>query len=219
VKRRYVLRVRWITTVLVVFAFSNVGILGTAEAGAGKVVSPAGRVGELRIDESTPADIRRLAGPPVFAGRGATNAGFASFLPSYEVLGYSCSRRRSQRVGLDPGGARAAHIWCRTVYFVNPRTGKFAGFWTDSTQFRTDKGLRPGMREQVADRLEGAHSHVGALTGIDRRTRAATLLVENAGCKPGANPNVSPCLGGVVRALILEGRHPIGLLEDGIPNA
>jgi hypothetical protein len=74
------------------------------------------------------------------------------------------------------------------------------------------------MSEQNADQLEGAHPRVGALTGINVHTAAATLFIENAGCKPGSNPNASPCLGGVVRALILEGQHPVGLLEDGIPN-
>jgi hypothetical protein len=185
----------------------------------GTVLSPAGRVGVLRIDKSTAADIRRFAGKPAFSGSGATAANFAPFLPRYDALGYACSRRRSDRHGLDPGGARAARIWCRTVYFVNPKTGKFAGFWTDSREFRTKKGSRPGMRQAVADRMEGAHAYVRALTGIDLSTRVGTLFIENKGCKPGANLNSSPCLGGRVRNLILEGRRPIGLLEDGVPGA
>jgi hypothetical protein len=183
----------------------------------GGVVSPAGRVGGLRIDQSTPADIRRVAGVPAFAGRGRTNALFAGVLPWYEAIGYTCSRAR-ESLGFDPGGAHPTHTRCRTVYFVNPRTGKFAGFWTDATAFRTVEGSRPGMRQAVADRLEGAHAHVGALIGISHSTSTATLFVENAGCKPVANPNTSPCLGGVVRDLIVEGKHPVGLLEDGIAN-
>src|SRR2546429_906935 len=74
------------------------------------------------------------------------------------------------------------------------------------------------MPEDPADRLEGAHPHVEALTGIYRAKRTASLFVENAGCKPGPNLNASPCLGGRVRSLILEGRrHPVGLLEDAFP--
>lgn len=125
---------------------------------------------------------------------GTTNALFADILPSYEALGYGCSRERSRGLGFDPGGAHATHMWCRTVYFVNPKTGKFAGFWTDSTGFRTVKGSRPGMRQKEADRLEGAHPYVHALTGIDRHTPTASLFIENVGCKPGANLNASPCL-------------------------
>jgi hypothetical protein len=120
-------------------------------------VSPTGRVGGLRMDKSTPADIRRFAGAPAFSGRGATSANFSDLVPRYTALGYACSR---QQAGFDPGGARPAHLSCRTVYFVNPKTGKLAGFWTNSAAFRTNKGSRPGMRQGVADRLEGAHPYV-----------------------------------------------------------
>jgi hypothetical protein len=184
-------------------------------AGADGVLSPDGRIGELRIDRSGPADIRRFAGHPAMAGRGRTNATFASFVPWYEAFGYRCSRR-PHSLGFDPGGARPWHVHCQTVYFVNPRTGRLADFWTDSTAFRTDRGSRARIHQAVADRLERAHAHVGALTGISRRTKAATLFVENAGCKSVGNPNTSPCLGGLVSDLIVEGHHPVGLLEDGL---
>jgi hypothetical protein len=205
---------------VVVVGYSSAAVLGAAAGGGhplggAGVVSPAGRIGELRIDRSGPADIRRFAGHPAVAGRGRTNALFASFVPWYEAFGYRCSRR-SQSLGFDPGGARPWHVRCQTVYFVNPRTGRLADFWTDSTAFRTDRGSRARIRQARADRLEGAHAHVGALTGISRRTKAATLFVENAGCKPVGNPNTSPCLGGLVSDLIVEGHHPVGLLEDGL---
>jgi hypothetical protein len=194
----------------VVLALSGAGALALAAAGcghsrAGTVVSASGRVGKLRIDRSTAADVRRLAGAPAFRGKGAPAMSGGSIVPSYQALGYACSRR-------------SQYIRCGTVYFVDARTGRLAGFWTDSPGFRTDRGSRPGMREDVADRLEGAHSHVEALTGIYRATRVASLFVENAGCKPGPNLNASPCLGGRVRSLILEGRRdPVGLLEDAFP--
>ena len=216
--------VRWVGILLVVLAVAGAGGVGMGEAagshplGGGGVVPSTGRVGGLQIDKSTPADIRRVAGAPAFAGRGKTNAVFAGFLASYEAFGYFCSRSTSRSLGFDPGGAAPTHMRCQTVYFVNPTTGKFAGFWTDSTAFRTDKGSRPGTRQAAADRLEGAHAHVGALTGISRNTRTVTLFIENIGCKPVGNPNTSPCLGGVVRDLIVEGKHPVGLLEDGITN-
>jgi hypothetical protein len=73
------------------------------------------------------------------------------------------------------------------------------------------------MHQALVDKLERAHPHIHALTGIYHKTRTAILFIENAGCKPGANLNASPCVGGHVRSLILEGRHPVGLLEDGIP--
>jgi hypothetical protein len=182
----------------------------------GTVVSTRGRIGRLRLDVSTAADIRSALGTPPFAGTGSPSRGFGR---PYRALGYECSRRRSATFALDPGGARPAHRWCRTVYFLAASTGRLAGFWTDSPAIQTEAGTRPGIDQVLADQLEGAHPHVEALTGISQRTRATSLFIENVGCTPGPNLNSSPCLGGRVRALILEGQHPVGLLEDAIPNA
>jgi hypothetical protein len=171
------------------------------------VVSPAGRIGKLLVDSSTAADVRRVAGVPSFAGE---TQGFP-----YHALGYACQSRGD---GFDLGGDRSSRTWCQTIYFVDRRTRKLAGFWTDSPAFRTDKGARPGMSEAAADRLEGGHSHVGVLTGIKRRTRSATLFVEN-GCKQSdLSIETGRCRGGRVRDLILEGRHAVGLLAAGYPG-
>jgi hypothetical protein len=178
-------------------------------------VSPAGSIASLRIGRSTIRGIRGQIGTPDYVGRGQASANLGL---TYQAVAYACSRRAGG-TGLDPGGARPSHRRCRTVFFLDAKTGKLAGFWTDSRQFQTSKGIEPGMRQDVADRLQGNHPHVGALTGIDVPTRSATLFIENSGCKPGRNLDTSPCLGGRVRALIVEGRHPVGLLEDAIPNA
>jgi hypothetical protein len=171
------------------------------------VVSPAGRIGKLRVDWSTAADVRRAAGAPSFAG------GAQGYSP-YRALGYSCQRQNEHGEGFDLGGRR-----CRTIYFVDRQTHRLAGFWTDSLAFRTDKGARPGMREAAADRLEGVHPRARVMTGIKRRTPSATLFVENSGCKQSElSLNGDPCRGGRVRDLILEGRHPVGLLAAGYPS-
>src|SRR5690348_15417310 len=78
------------------------------------VVSAVGRIGKLRVGLSTAADIRRAAGAPSFAGE-------AEGYSPYHALGYSCQRRGP---GFDLGGDR-----CRTVYFVDRRTHRLAGFW------------------------------------------------------------------------------------------
>ena len=122
---------------------------------------------------------------------------------------------------MNPGGTRTTHVPCRTVYFVNLATDRFAGFWTDSPAFRTIRGSRPGMLQRTADRLEHRHAHAQALTGIGLSTRTAHLFIENIGCKrsmPDGDPERTPCVGGRVRSLILEGRHPVGLLEDAFPS-
>jgi hypothetical protein len=185
------------------------------------VVSAIGRIGPLRVDRSTSADISRYVGAPTFTGKGTPAANFRPFAPSFVALGYQCSRRWVDTRGINPGGVRATHVWCRTVYFLSARTGKLAGFWTDSPTFRTPNGSRPGMRQATADRLERSHAYAHALTGISLSGRDANLFIENAGCKlatPGGDPQRTPCLGGYVRSLIIEGRHPAGLLEDAFPN-
>lgn len=196
------------------------GSVGAATQPAG-VVSAVGRVGPLRIDRSTSTDVRRYVGVPMFVGKGTPSANFRAFAPSFVALGYQCSRRWADTRGINPGGARATHVWCRTVYFLSATTGMLAGFWTDSPRFRTQRGSRPEMRQATADHLERAHAHGGALTGISLSEHVRHLVIENIGCKrsaPGGDPQRTPCLGGHVRSLIVEGLHPVGLLEDGFPN-
>ena len=107
------------------------------------------------------------------------------------------------------------------MYFVSVKTHKFASFWTDSPTFRTVNGSHPGMAQRLADRLEGRHAFAHALTGISYRTRSADLFIENIGCrstKAGGDPERTPCLGGRVRSLIVEGHHRVGLLSDAFPS-
>ena len=185
-------------------------------ARAGNTVSASGSVGALHVDRSRPAEIRRLAGPPSFQGRGRTALG-----PAFEALGYSCSRRWADTKGINPGGTLPTHAWCRTVYFVSLSTHRLASFWTDSRSFRTVNGSHPGMPQRIADGLERQHAYVHALTGISYSTRSVDLFIENIGCKsatPGGDPERTPCLGGHVRSLIVEGRHPVGLLRDVFPS-
>jgi hypothetical protein len=179
-------------------------------------VSATGSVGALKVDRSRPAEIRRLAGRPSFQGQGRTALG-----PAFEALGYGCSRRWADTKGINPGGRRLTHVWCRTVYFVSLGTHTLASFWTDSPTFRTVNGSHPGMPQRIADRLERQHAYVHALTGIGYSAPSADLFIESIGCKsarPGGDPERTPCLGGHVRSLIVEGHHPVGLLRDLFPS-
>jgi hypothetical protein len=202
--------------VLTMSIASAAGGASAPSARAGNTVSASGSVGALHVDRSRPAEIRRLAGPPSFEGRGRTALG-----PAFEALGYGCSRRRADTKGINPGGTRPTHVWCRTVYFVSLSTHRLASFWTDSPSFPTVNGSHPGMPQRIADGLERHHAYVHALTGISYRTRSADLFIENIGCKsarPGGDPERTPCLGGHVRSLIVEGRHPVGLIRDVFPS-
>lgn len=210
----------WVLGGVVALTISACGVGGSATGASTNtdsgVVTATGFVGALRVDRSTASDIRRLAGPPSFAGTGRTTLG-----PAFEAFGYSCSRRWVKTQGINPGGERRTHVWCRTVYFVRLTTRKLASFWTDARSFETANGSRPGMRQRTVDRLEHRHAYAHALTGISGTTRTASLFIENIGCRPanpGGDPERTPCLGGRVRSLIVEGHHPVGLLGDAFPS-
>ena len=148
-------------------------------ARAGNTVLASGSVGALHVDRSRPAEIRRLAGPPSFQGRGRTALG-----PAFEALGYGCSRRWADTKGINPGGTRPTRVWCRTVYFVSLSTHRLASFWTDSPSFRTVNGLHPGMPQRIADGLERHHAYVHALTGISYSTRSDDLFSRTSAASP-----------------------------------
>lgn len=143
-------------------------------------VSASGYIGPLRLDRSSVVDIRRFAGTPDFDGVGSFAPAFAGSPVPYLALGYGCSPTRASG-GRDPGGYRAAHLYCQTVYYLNPRTHALAAFWTDSPSFRTSAGTRPGMNDQTAARLERSQVEIGALPGNDLSTAAASLDLETAG--------------------------------------
>src|SRR6266511_1021446 len=188
----------------------------SAPSGVGNTVSATGSVGALHVDRSGAAEICRFAGRPSFQGRGRTPLG-----PAFDALGYGCLRHWADTKGINPGGTRLTHVRCRTVYFVSLSTHRLASFWTNSPAFRTVNGSHPGMTQRIADGLERQHAYVHALTGISYRTRSSDLFIENIGCKfarPGGDPERTPCLGGHVRSLIIEGHHPVGLLRDVFPS-
>lgn len=176
-------------------------------------VSASGYIGPLRLDRSSAADIRRFAGKPDFDGVGSFESALADRPVTYLALGYGCSPTRAS-ADRDPGGYRAAHLYCQTVYYLNPRTHALEGFWTDSPTFRTSAGTRPGMNEQTAARLERSQVEIGALPGNDLSTAAASLDLETTCTKwMATTPTASPsCQRGRVTALVLGSRdYGLGL--------
>lgn len=101
------------------------------------IVHPDGRVGPLRVDVSTDADVRKAEGRPdkieriVWPGiRGHT-------------LVYRCGRK------------------CETSYSINDKTGKLSDYWTTSPGFETEHGSAVGMSAVRAARLEHRRPHPG----------------------------------------------------------
>ena len=168
-----------------------------AHGGSG-LVTAGGRVGSLRIDASTRSDVVAFAGTP-----DVTVSGVSSWpgTPRYHALAYGCSRTNKE--SLD----RLAHWSCQTVYYVNVQTARLAAFYTASPGFRTAKGVRPGMAQNAADRLEH-QTPQGPWFAIGEGTRTSPDLIMPSSC----GRVVSGRCAGKVMAIMLESRHhPIGL--------
>ena len=131
------------------------GAARVARGGAG-LVSASGAVGPLRIDRSTPVQIQDFAGPAEYIGAGRFRPLIHEFAP-FIALGYGCEHVRSGGIPTmafdrKTGAPGDSHVACRTVYFVNQRTRRFAGFSTISRRFHTAAGVRPGTSLAEAKR-------------------------------------------------------------------
>jgi hypothetical protein len=93
-------------------------------------VHPDGRIGPLKIDVSTDADIRKFAGKPYKVEREVWPGIRA------HTLIYLCGRK------------------CETAYSINDKTGRLSDYWTKSRRFQTDHGSYVGMSASRAARLE-----------------------------------------------------------------
>jgi hypothetical protein len=156
------------------------------------------RIGSLRIDVSTRAAIVAFAGTP-----DVTVTGKSSWqgVPRFHALAYGCSRTSA------PGLDRLGHWSCRTVYYVNSRTARLVAFFTESPGFRTADGIRPGMAQNAADRLEHEIPQ-GPWFAIGEASPAANLVLPSS-----CHRVVSGRCSGKVEAFMLESNHhSIGLL-------
>jgi hypothetical protein len=176
-------------------------------------VSAAGAVGPLRIDGSTPAQIEAFAGPAEYTGAGRFRPLIHEFAP-FVAFGYGCHRVRlggipTMSVDKSSGAPGDSHVDCRTVYWVNRRTGRLAGFSTSSRRFHTPAGVRPGTSLAEAKRREHRPRLMDSPSALNVETANADLLIyativvpEHGGWR----------VGNTVAFLALESkRHLIGL--------
>ena len=186
--------------------------LQAAHGGAG-LVTQAGVVGPLRLDTSGIRAVTRFAGTPDADVIGTFEAPAGYGTPTFRALGYDCSRNTHH--GGDPGAYRRAHVYCRTIYYINPHTDKLAAFWTLSPHFHTSAGTHPGMPQQQADRREHQWATGSARPAITKTSNVATLVLINAGGRITITSPNDPYrwVGGTVAGIGLESRHhPVGLL-------
>ncbi len=104
---------------------------GCASGSSSWEVHPDGRIGPLKIDVSTEAQIRDFAGKPYKVERERWPG------KNGRTLYYRCGPK------------------CETAYSINDKTGKLSDYWTKSPRFRTERAARVGMSGAQAARLEG----------------------------------------------------------------
>ena len=183
----------------------------TPRGGAG-VVSERGFVGPLRIDRSTPVQVQRFAGPAEYIGAGRFRPAIREFAP-FIALGYGCRHAHygipTMRVEKDGVTAGSSHVDCRTVYWINQRTGLLAGFSTNSQRFRTPRGVHPGTSLVEAKRREHRPTLMDSPSALSVRTADAELLIYATIVTP---KHGGWRVGKRIAALALESRrHMIGL--------
>jgi len=180
--------------------------------GAG-LVSASGIVGRLRIDRSTPVQIQAFAGPADYIGAGRFRPLIREFAP-FIAFGYGCEHVRSggiptMSVDRRSGAPGDSHVTCRSIYWVNQRTGRFAGFSTDSRRFHTGAGVRPGMGLAEAKRRQHRPTLMESPSALNVTGAHAVLLIYATIVVP---KNGDWHVGKRVASLALESRrHQLGL--------
>jgi hypothetical protein len=116
-----------------------------AWAASSPVVRVDGRIGPFRIDQTTEAQLRALAGKP---NRVENVFSPLRKAPVGRTLYYRCGRA------------------CQTAYSFNNSTGKLSDFQSGSVHFVSEHGSRVGMRAAEAARREGRRLVPGCGDGL-----------------------------------------------------
>jgi hypothetical protein len=158
-------------------------------------VSVAGRVGPLRVDVSRRSAVVAFAGRP-----DAEQVGRSGDSERYDALGYDCgSNAGPQGIPLVKRRPR-----CRTVFFVEARTGIFGLFYTADPRYREAHGVRVGMPQRTAERLLGRRLHGGCGENIFLQSPRALLTVSFTGHTVDSKGQL---VRGHVAELVLHGLH------------
>jgi hypothetical protein len=162
------------------------------------VLSADGKIGSLQMGKSDARAIVAFAGRPD-AERSGTEFDSARF----RALGYECERKN-----FDHAWPLLEHgPYCRTVFWVNTRTGRLGDFYTTSTRYVESHGVRLGTRSAVAER----RLHQRLYLGCEENIELGSLAIAFAGGAPGAKRHVT---GAHVYAFALHGgRSDVGIFD------
>jgi hypothetical protein len=186
--------------IAVMVVLASAGYAVAASADQTIRVTAGGRIGTLQIDRSDKSAIVAFAGEPevdevdggVYRGSG------------WEALGYRCGPEDTMSPLVATAGAEGPY--CRTIYYLNSKTGRLGTFFTSMPGFRDAHGVFVGMRTAKADRLEGKKAIGGCGEGIFTTTPSGTYHVVIAGGHTHPRGNELVVRGGRVGALVLHSR-------------
>jgi hypothetical protein len=102
------------------------------------LVTPTGQVGPLHVDASTRGDVISFAGKPESERRGRY------VYSPFDALGYGCNGR--------PAAGRDGEPGCKTVFYLDGKTGKLALLFTADARYVDAHGVRVGMPTAEVER-------------------------------------------------------------------
>jgi hypothetical protein len=159
------------------------------------------------MDHSRRSDVVAFAGSP-----GAERRDHYDGAPPYRALGYGCSITfRDPEFPLGNHGP-----YCRTVYWLNLRTGRLGDFYTTSPRYHESHGVRIGMPTAKAEHLVHKLVYVGCEENIYLGTGGSSLTIAFGGGSPHKvrGSGALHLVGGHVYAFALHGyRSDVGVFD------
>ena len=167
------------------------------------VVSAAGNVGKLHVDQSDRAAVIAFVGRPD-AERHSSEGGASA---RYDALGYDCEGKLSERTF--PLVSYPYHApYCRTIFWIDVTSGRLENFFTTDSRYFEAHGIHIGMATAVSERLlhkrlfEGCNTNFYLDSARDR-----TLTVAVTGGAPRHPKKSLRVTGGHVYAFVLHSRR------------
>jgi hypothetical protein len=162
-------RIAFTTAVVVLAAVSLSGSAsGHTSAFARVVVTAAGQIGPLHIDESGRVDVIAFAGQPEAERRGR----YASYAP-FDALGYGCDGK--------PATDSAGLPMCQTVFYLDTKSGRLELFYTEDAHYSNLRGVHVGTTTAAAEALMQRLAISGCLDGLRVETKTGFLFLEFTG--------------------------------------
>jgi hypothetical protein len=136
-------------------------------------------VGPLTINRSDRAQVIAFAGQPTSEFRGVLYHGLR--LPRVDALYYGCHYPAANH-------SRSAEGTCKTIFWLDARTGKLADFWTRDPRYTTAGGVGVGTSTAAAERATHRRAEIGcggAALPLGNRITYSNLVLWISGSRVG----------------------------------